>query len=393
MTRKPITNILIMLLFIAFHSLSVQAGAFRPEAGSTVLADNIVAAIERGDSIIIDSCRIVGPIVKEGTLSTNYTIKNSITISNSSLLDSAIFKFCFFKCEVHLINSTLSEKIRFMGTTFHDYATFNYSTFKKYADFTFSTFEADAEFSVITFESAVSFLGTFFDGNVKFTSTNFNNPAIFMNTVFNKKVTLDPEEFKNIKLLGWRQLKGHLDFTPEANFKLLKYFEERRMLENADEVYLFMKDQERMKEPKFLRYLEYWLFQLPFGYGVKPLNTLYLSIIIVIVFALFYTKPNSIKEIEKEFGHQRRRRLFQNVPKSFWKRFYNALYFSIHTFIIGIVSNWHPTDEFLINTRRITLFKKRIKLFKFRTLSMIEGVLGWILLTVFIVILTRKFIR
>jgi hypothetical protein len=221
--------------------------------------------------------------------------------------------------------------------------------------------------------------------DVHFSKSNFGEYSDFTLTEFVGEVDLSLIQFKNIDVL-WQQLKGHLICDQLFYFKLLKFFEEKRQLDDADGVYLFLKDQERIKKPRILRYLEYWLFKLPFGYGVKPLNTLYLSIIIIILFAFFYTKSSAIKEIEKEFWHRRRRRLFQDVPKSFWKRFYNALYFSIHTFIIGIVSNWHPTDEFLINTRRI-------KLFKFRTLSMVEGILGWILLAVFIVILTRKFTR
>ncbi|KPJ62940.1 hypothetical protein AMJ44_14940 [candidate division WOR-1 bacterium DG_54_3] len=119
---------------------------------------------------------------------------------------------------------------------------------------------------------------------------------------------------------------------------------------------------------------------------MKPLNTLYLSLLIIFLWTLFYTKSNTIKEIEKELGHRRRRRKSRIVRKGFRKRLYDALYFSVQTFIIGVVPDWHPTDEFLIKTGKI-------RLFKFRTLSMIEGALGWILLVLFVVTLTRKFIR
>lgn len=64
----------------------------------------------------------------------------------------------------------------------------------------------------------------------------------------------------------------------------------------------------------------------------------------------------------------------------------DAFYFSFQTFIIGVVSDWYPTEEFLIRI-------KNKRLLKFRTLSMIEGALGWILLVLFVVTLTRKFIR
>jgi hypothetical protein len=166
----------------------------------------------------------------------------------------------------------------------------------------------------------------------------------------------------------------------------MKYFDEQRQFDNADGVYLFLKDQERMGKFWLWRYLEFWFIQLTCGYGVKPLRTLIVCGLVIIFFSALHTKSNAIKEIEKELGHRGRWKRFRIVRKGFRKRFYDALYFSVHTFIIGIVSNWHPTDEFLIKT-------KRIRLFKFRTLSMIEGTLGWVLLVLFVVTLSRKFIR
>ena len=64
----------------------------------------------------------------------------------------------------------------------------------------------------------------------------------------------------------------------------------------------------------------------------------------------------------------------------------DAFYFSFQTFIVGAVAGWCPSDQYLIRMRRV-------KLIRFRTLAMIEGALGWILLILFVVTLTRKFIR
>ncbi len=64
----------------------------------------------------------------------------------------------------------------------------------------------------------------------------------------------------------------------------------------------------------------------------------------------------------------------------------DAFYFSVQTFVIGVVSDWYPTEDFLVRS-------KNKRFFGFRTLSMIEGALGWILLVLFVVTLIRKFIR
>ena len=166
----------------------------------------------------------------------------------------------------------------------------------------------------------------------------------------------------------------------------MKHFEQQRQLDDADGVYLFLKDHERIEKPWYVRYPEYWFIQQTCGYGVKPLRTLIVCALVIILFSALYTKTNAIREIEKEFGHPRRRRIRRSVRRSLRKRLYDAVYFSAQTFIICVVPDWHPTDEFLIKFWKI-------KLFKFRTFSMIEGALGWVLLVLFVVTLTRKFIR
>ena len=368
-----------LLPFIPFAPITLP---FHPPNHSKIPTYIIEGALRIGKDVIIDSCMILGPLWMEGRLERPDSIKSYMTIRHSVFTDSISFINCYFLNEV-----TLSE-----------------NSFNNSVGFFYVIFRNDVNFQRCTFKDLVSFKGTFFSGFADFTGS-----------IFLGKVVLDLIEFKNIQVT-WAQLKSHLVYLPVVYFKLMKSFEENRQLEDADDVYLFLKDKERMKKPWYIRYPEYWLFQLPCGYGVKPLNTVYLSIVIILLFALFYTKPNSIKEIEKEFLSRRHRKSFRDTPKSFKKRFYYALYFSVHTFIIGIVADWHPTDEFLINTSRINLFRfraifrkkkvsdwypteeylissRRIKLFRFRTLAMIEGALGWILLVLLVVTLTRKFIR
>ena len=98
------------------------------------------------------------------------------------------------------------------------------------------------------------------------------------------------------------------------------------------------------------------------GYGVKPGYTLIWGFILIIVFALVYKLGNGIKRLKlKENGEAR---------VSFW----DAFYFSLVTFTTVGYGDWYPEDMY-------------------RKFVMIEGVLGWLLLALFIVTLANVMIR
>ena len=468
MFKRILFYSLFILIFLIPSKQNPNAKTWERHS-TTVQADSILAAIERGDSIIIGDCQIFGQLVKEGTLGVD-TITSFLIIYSSTFLDSVSFNNCYFRGQTHFLEDTLRGVTSFSYTTFEGDASFRQATFggntdflcatfggdvdfmdaifDNIADFSSATFGGDVDLSSTTFDRSADFdaaifhrgasfgkatfrgdawfrdaifddlalfYGATFSGDADFDRATFSGDANFGNFTFGRKVDLSMKEFKNINI-SWKQLDGHLVYNRTANYKLMKYFEEQRQLADADGIYLFLKDQERMEKSWYVRYPEYWLFQLPCGYGVKPLNTLYLSLVIVLIFTLVFSQPNAIKEIEREFGYRKRRRKYRIVSRSYGKRLYDALYFSVHTFIIGIVGEWHPTDEFLVDTRRINMFRFRffhiagsvserrpteefliktrgIRLFKFRTLAMIEGVLGWVLLVLFVVTLTRKFIR
>ncbi len=285
-------------------------------------------------------------------------------------------------------SATFDTNVSFEGATFGGDANFIEATFRKHANFLSVTFGRDANFWRAIFGGYARFWQATFGGDAYFVDATFDTTVSFSDAGFVGQVRLNRMRFKEIDI-SWRQLEGHLIYHKPTIYTLMRQFEEKRMLGDADGVYLFLKDQERMEKRWYIRYPEYWFIQQTCGYGRKPLRTLILSMIVVFLFALFYTRGNAIQEIPKEFGYRRKRRLHQDIPKGFWKKlwkkFYHPLYFSLHTFIIGVVSDWHPTDEYL----KIRIRKKEIKLIRFRSLAMIEGALGWILVIILIISLER----
>ncbi|KAF5434331.1 Ion channel [Candidatus Methanophagaceae archaeon] len=98
------------------------------------------------------------------------------------------------------------------------------------------------------------------------------------------------------------------------------------------------------------------------GYGVKPERPLIWGFILIIVFALVYKLGNGIRRLKlKENGDSR---------VSFW----DAFYFSVVTFTTVGYGDWYPED-------------------RYRKFVMIEGVLGWLLLALFLVTLANVMIR
>ena len=67
MSRKSL--FLVLFIFLALTAWKQHPNAKTWERhNTTVQADSILAANERGDSVLIDSCEIFGPLVKIGTL-------------------------------------------------------------------------------------------------------------------------------------------------------------------------------------------------------------------------------------------------------------------------------------------------------------------------------------
>ncbi|KPK99990.1 MAG: hypothetical protein AMJ90_09000 [candidate division Zixibacteria bacterium SM23_73_2] len=356
---RRLQNILFIISFyISFSTLNAQASVFEPPPGSKISADSVIAAIERGEAVWIHKCEILGPLIKRGTPERLDTIKNIINISSSNIDDSIFFSDCFFMSPVVFAIATFKGVVNFSQVTFSKQAIFVFCTFKKHALFQASTFCS----------------------NTHFYHTTFGGDANFSYSTFSGQVDLGQIEFEDI-YISWKQLEDHLIYDTRANLKLMKYFDETRKLDDADGVYLFLKNRERMEKSWYIRYSEYYLIQLTCGYGVKPQNTLYLSIFFILLFAVMYTKTGALRARNQDFALQRSLRTAMRKIS-----FYHALYFSLQTFIIGVVPEWYPTEQYLIKIRKF-------KLFKFKTLAMIEGALGWILVILFIISLGKKFIR
>jgi len=393
MSKKILFCSLFILIFLIPSKQDPNAKTWR-QHNTTVHADSILAAMDRGDSVIIDSCEILGPLIKAGEPGRPDTINSMIKLNQSTFKDIVLFRDCYFSSllsfsgvtfsknsyfpwsifseDADFRGVTFSEDAHFMRATFRKSVSFENATVNRIASFYLATFGGYACFDSATFITVASFSQAWFSEFASFWNASFDGFCDFSEAKFRKKVDLRFKEFKNFRI-KWRQLQGHLDNNaPSFILKFQKYFEEQRQLDDADGVYLFLKDQERMEKRWYIRYPEYWFIQQTCGYGVDPLLPLRASLVVVALFAIPYYLIK-IREPKWALGAGLKR-----IGIKAW----NAFYFSGNTFVSGAPIEWTPED---------TRSSKRHYLF--RILTTVERTSGWILLVLFVVTLTRKFIR
>ena len=143
--------------------------------------------------------------------------------------------------------------------------------------------------------------------------------------------------------------------TLVKNFKTIEYFED------ADACY-YQYRRERQSMRSWLERAKYVdiLAWLTCGYGVRPGYTLGLGFFAVLASALYYWRTGAI------------RRLKGNEEES--ANFWDAFYFSTMTFTTVGYGDWYPLD-------------------RHRKVVMLEGIVGWLTLSLFLVTLANVIIR
>ncbi|MFH1514364.1 MAG: pentapeptide repeat-containing protein, partial [bacterium] len=198
-----------------------------------VPADSIIAAIERNENLLIDSCEVFGRLRYEGD-----TINVSIEVLRSVLHDSVFFGDCCFMKKVRFVEDSLmrdinfyevifNQDVNFSGSIFRESASFNSSTFRKTALFSDATFDTSIMFSQSKFLESAWFQHTIFGGNAYFIHTDFGGWVDFLGATFKREVTMLSVKFTNI-FISWGQLKGHLSSFPNVYSQFIKKFEENR---------------------------------------------------------------------------------------------------------------------------------------------------------------------
>lgn len=326
-------------------------------------------------------------------------VESKIYIENSVFKDNVDFSDTRFKY-LYLINTYFSSNADFKGDDFNDvsfwgssfngntyfwnanfsgdsayfenvafrgFTIFGYTRFSGYSDFRYANFSGftifgdaifngdaifeDTRFSGVTFTRAqfngADFINANFIGDAYFADASFKSDGKFSGTKFSK-VNFNEVNFDNVDI-SWSSLKNALIYDGKTYVKLIKHFRDVEQFDDADDAYYQYRQLTQANKNGFSWiYDEIW--RITCGYGVKPLNTILFSVLIILVFSLIYWKGG-------------------------YPPIQDAFYFSIATFASAESKDWYPEDRY----RKIAL--------------VIERLLGVFILSLFIVTLTTVMIR
>jgi hypothetical protein len=343
---------------------------------------------------------------------------NSPNFRKATFKDSAYFEDSKFDNATYFPASTFEKGACFSGSIFNDSADFRGSTFNDSADFFGSTFNDFADFDGSTFNSAYFYESTFnnpadFHGSTfnsaYFYESTFNNSADFHGSIFNDS-DFGKSTFNYFVDFSLSVFNNFTDFR-EAAFKDSTYFEESTFVDSAhfegatfdNSAFLGMPETSeniftdgrtcelfRKSYNNLARYADanniYYNFRIESmndksisisklidflswvtcGFGTKLEYTIDWIIGIIIIFAFIYKWDWKTPGIYRASGEDKT----EKAKVSFWE----CLCFSVNTFTRLGTPNWHQRDKFWYAVT-------------------IEGILGWVMMAIFLATLMSLLIR
>ncbi len=174
---------------------------------------------------------------------------------------------------------------------------------------------------------------------------------------------LQDADFESMKV-DWIDLKDALVFDGPTYIKLIKIFRELEQFEDADNAYYQYRRLSQADKEWSHSKLEDIFMWFTCGYGVRPWRAAVWAVAIILIFTPIYHWRGGIKRLKENNEDCK-----QDVS------FYDALYFSMTTFTTIGYGDWYPKDHYRMAA------------------VMIEGLVGWLLLALFLVTLANVMIR
>ena len=293
---------------------------------------------------------------------------NGATFSRDADFGEAKFGgFTYFRRAKFSENANLREA-KFCGVTpFSGYADFSGANFSGKADFLKAIFNA-AEFIGATFNGVTPFIGATFSWDAEFSKVTFSGNAFFSEVKFNRTANFSEAKFRENTpfsrvafrgyFFGWDDIKNSLTCDKATYSEMISNFKNHGQFYEANDCYYFSR-LHYMKDP--FDYLAY----ITCGFGVKWQQTIYFGIFWLILFGLLYFSMIVIYE-----GFNK---------KVIVKQLIDA--FGLSTVVLLSV----PSELYF---NKADTYKQYLKEIKYN-LPILERIIGWIVLILFINTLSR----
>lgn len=305
-------------------------------------------------------------------------------------LKDADFSGSLFNTYSSFEGAMLGEGADFHATKFTNGANFYETRFLGYTLFARSHFIEDSIFSGVYFNDTAVFQNAKFDGPTYFNATRFCGNAVFdnaqflapadmtgakfdndlmMNSTEITKMVLDGSVFNeksrlflakadiNKLMVSWSLIKDILSYDTSAYLSLVRNYKDLGQSSDANDCYYeYRYLNQNYKKLGFSKLLDVIAF-LSCGYGVRPHYALYCGVIIILVFSLILWLGRGVD------GFQ-----------------------DIHGRHLIIASLYYSTIAFTANSKGLPLKGH------YKYLGIVEGIIGWLLMALFLVTLGRLMI-
>jgi len=262
----------------------------------------------------------------------------SANLRNTQFRGDADFKSSYFDSTADFRESHFNRTVDVRDSRFNGYSNFENSRFNNYANFKNTQFRNGADFMGSYFDSTADFTESKFDGVLDFTG------IIYKNLIFN-----------------WFSIKNPYYFSSDRTgyLSLIKYFKDIGDFSSADDCFYHYKIWVLLSENQSwtMRFMDF-IILISCGYCVKPLNTIILDFILIILFGLIYRWTEILQK--------------QGSSSISYR---DAIFFSAAIFLtLHHAHGWRYSD-------------------RWRYLIMFEHILGLILMTLFVITMTNVVLR
>ena len=296
--------------------------------------------------------------------------------------------------DVSFFETQFGGQVTFRNVLFHGNATFAATRFDSDVVFRASQFLGGSTFGLSSFGGLADFGNAHFKNSAFFGGVKFVDLAYFVNARFDKDMILEEARLYSMQLdnvtfqdnskinlnstdftkfvVHWNVIKNRMVYNGAAYLALVKNYKSLEWFDEADDCYYQYRRIGQRDEPWGWTKLTDIISWLSCGYGVRVSYTSFWCLFTILLFGMIFWAGKGMNKFEIE-GIE----LPGDTRRQPGKRasFTDALYFSIAMF---------TTSQAPVNTYPVGFY---------RHLAMVEGIMGWFFLGLFVVVLSGVLIR